>query len=162
MVHQQREPSRSVLRAQSQMNPCGGLLGRMSGRSGSRGCSASCGLWSEDLLLFGSSSPPLIIPGALQSGPSPPRHRPSVPARLWYRATNEREAELSHKSVCARVCACVNSNILYQSHIRQIYLTLGHVDKKKLQILFFSDVKLEIPNTVNMKAESSKKRSEQI
>lgn len=95
---------------------------------------------------LGSSSPPLIIPVALQSGPSPPRHGPTVPAPLWYRATNERKAELSHKSVCACVCACVNSNILYQSHIRQIYLTLGHIDKKKLQILFFmtSNLKFQI------------------
>lgn len=59
--------------------------------------------------------------------------------------------------------ASVNSDILHQSRIRQIYLTLGHIDKKKLQIfVFFCDVKLEIPNTVNMKVESSKKRSEQI
>lgn len=57
VVHQQRETSRSVLRAQSQTKPCGSLLGLMSGRRDSRGCSASCGLWSEDLLLLGELQP---------------------------------------------------------------------------------------------------------
>lgn len=107
-VHQQRETSRSVLHARSQMKPCGRVLARMSGRGGSRGGLRVC-------CSLGSSSPPLIIPAALQSGPRPPRHGPAVPARLRFRATNESKAELSHKRVCACVRARANSNVLYQS-----------------------------------------------
>lgn len=44
---------------QSQMEPCGGVLGRMSGRRDSRGCGASCGLLWGSAALWGA--PALLL-----------------------------------------------------------------------------------------------------
>lgn len=89
---------------QSQMKPCGSLLGRMSGRSDSRGCSASCGLWSEDLLLFGELQPSSYnswSPPIRAFAPTSRSHCPGaalVPSNQW-----EESSAVTQARVRARV-----------------------------------------------------------
>lgn len=100
--------SRCVLRAQSQTEPCGSLVGRMSDGTGSRGCGASCGLRSEDLLLFGKLQPSSYNSWNPPIRASAPRHGPTVP-RGSDTEQPMRGRLKCHTCVCVRVCDFMHS-----------------------------------------------------